>query len=336
MAEGTNELSAWYVSGKEATVGASAAMTQRFLAVSNTVVQQEAVVDRPGVTGYENAKELVQTSLKSGGSISDSLYPAVMNWLGRHMFGAAATNASAGASNTAYTHTWAAITNPPSTFSMIKQLAGISGATELLTGLGITAVTVKSVDGIVTVDATVEGLGSVYTVGVTVPSIDPLETVDQAVMTGNMTSLLVDDVSVTNTLRPDWSVSIKLGRGVIPSAGSSDGSYTRFGKMGKREITASCGIYITDGALLTKFKAKTVNKYTFRCTGPVIDAVNGISSGVDLIIPAARIVGSINATIQGDGSYFLPLNLKGWIAPVGNALAGYDFSMKTTDLVAAP
>lgn len=330
---GSGELSRWYVSGtKETTIGVSAAATKSFFSIKNSVVQQEGYEKRKGITGKQNALEAVRTKLFSGGSLMDNCYPDFVNFLFYYLFGAAATNASAGASNTVYTHTWAAITGPPPTFSMTKQHGALSGVTEGLCGLGITEIKFSSTDGVISVEAKVDGLGAGYVIGIAEPAITPLSDASQAVMIGNASNLLIDDVSVGASLfSANWSVTINPGYGLLPTGGSTDGSITRFDKISQRSVTANAEIYITDATLFTEFVAKTTHKYEFRITGPTIDTPNSLTSQIKLIIPEARNYGKIDAQIGDMSTFKIPLQLDGTIAS-----NGYDFQAVTQDLVANP
>lgn len=330
---GSGEVSRWYASGtKETTLAVSGLVTKSFYSISNDIVQQENQEKRKGVTGKQNALEVVRTKLFSGGKIVDNVYPDIVNFLMYYLFGAAATNASKGASNTVYTHTWAAISGPPPTFTLLKQLAGLSGFTERLCGLGVTEISFKSVDGAMSIEATVEGTGGGHAVGQSEPAITPLATADQAVMIGTATTLFIDDVEVgTGLFGANWTVTVRPGYGLLPTAGSTDGSVTRFDKISQRSVTASFELLPTDITLLTEFRAMTTHKYEFRCYGPIIDTPNSLRSQISLILPEARNVNKIDTKIGDLSTFRIPVQLEATIAA-----NGYDFQVETQDLVANP
>lgn len=335
---GSGEVSRYYVSGvKEATIGASATLSKSFYSIGNTVNQKETHSKRKGVTGYQNAIAIVREKLFSGGAISDNLYPDIVNWCMRMVFGAAPTNASVSPSSTVYTHTWAAITSPPSTFSMIKQLAGLSGFTELMTGLGISEVKIKSVDGTMSIEIKIDGLGSSYTLGVTEPSVTVLLDAANVPFIGTASTLLVDDVEVgTSLFAANWEVTVQPGFGLLPTGGSRDGSVTRFDKTAQRSVKASLTLIPTDRTLLTEWVAQTHHKYEFRCYGPVIDVPNSLNAMLKFIIPKGRTVDEIPSHIGNLSTFMLPVTIEGIIDLSGGTYNGQDFAVITQDLAPAP
>lgn len=329
---GVSDLDRWYVSNtKEATIGTAQTRDRSFFAVKNDVKMQAEEIRRPGVNGRLNATEHVRVKKFSGGTISDNVYPAVVNWAMRYLFHAAPTTAAVAPSTTVYSHTWNTIGAPPWTFTMTKQHAG-SMVIETLCGLCITEVTFKSTDGVGSIEIKVDGTGQNWDTAASEPSVTPLATADQEVMVGVNTTCLIDDTEVSAGLFvPTWEVKIKNGAGRVPSAGSTEGAYTRIDKTGRREVTAKLTLYVTDATLWNDFKNKTVHDYKFKFFGPEIDDPNNLKALVQLHLPAARNIGSIESGIGDFKVKEVPLNVEALIATSG-AGSGYDVIVTTYDL----
>lgn len=332
----SDELSRTYVSNvKEATIGVAQTLDRSFYLITNSVTQKAADEKRKGVTGYFNAIQRVRTNQRAGGQLVDNMYPAIVNWAMKMLFGGAATTASVSPSTTVYSHTWNTITMPPSTFTMHKQHAG-GLATETLTGLAISEVKFKSVDGVGTIEIKVDGCGSGYVIGNSEPSVTPTLTADQEVMIGAKTTCLIDGVAVsTGLFLPTWEVVIRPGVGVVPSGGSSDGSATRIDKNGQRSVTATMALYITDATLFTEWKAKTNHSYKFQFIGPTIDAGNSLTSLVEVLIPVGQNITEIKAEIGKMGVKEIPLTIEALIDTAVGATQGFDVVVKTVDLQTA-
>lgn len=331
----TDELSLWWVSNaKEATLGVKQTMDRAFIATMNSVSQDADDQKRNGVNGKLNALGHNRVSMSSGGMISAEISPAIVNWAARQQFGVAPTTASKTPSNIVYTHLWNEIGLPPATFSMQKQ-HGDELVGETLCGLAVTEITFKSSDGMGTIDIKVDGLGAGHVLDEAAPvGVVPLTTADQEPMTGAMTTCLVDGVEVGRGLfTPTWSVTITSGVGVVPGAGSVDGSRTRIDKNARRSVKATCTFYVTDESLFAQWKAKTYHAYTFRFVGPEIDDPNNLPALIEITLPKARLVGKLPSDIGNQKIKEFTLNLEAVIDDdSGNSTFGYDVTVLTQDL----
>lgn len=324
-----NKSRMYVSSGIETTAGVAATLNKTFNVIECDVIFQEDQSKSEEVSGYLNSVELIRESIRSGGNISKHLNPDFAAWLGKMLFGASPTSALVAPSSTVYEHTFDTFTSEPATFTLMKKLATISNYTEKFAGNGITGLSVKSGKGRIGITAKVEGMG-VYTRGASEPvGVTPIITSDETSLLGVNSNLLIDGVAVTSgTLEQGWSLDFNPGAKLAATAGSDDGSITRFDYDGDHTVTASFTLYQRDTTYLADFAAGTFHTFEFRCQGPTIDAGNSLKSLVAFKLMNARVVNDWRSAIRGKGSFRVPITIAG----IADTSTGKDFTLRVRNL----
>lgn len=322
-------LSRMFVSsGIETTAGVAVTLNKTFNVIECDVNFQEEWSKSDEISGTRNAVELTREVIKSGGNISKHLNPDFAAWLGKMIFGAAPTSALVSPSTTVYEHLYETFASVPPTFTLMKQLAAISSYTERFAGNGITGLSVKSGKGRIGITAKVEGMG-VYVQGAAAPSVDPIITADEGSLVGVKSDLLIDGVSVTKgRFEQDWSIDVNPGAKLAPTAGSTDGSITRFDYDGDHTLSATFMLYESDTTYLADFLNGTFHSFEFRCIGPTIDTPNSLTSLVAFKFVKARVVNDWRSAIRGKGSFKVPITIAG----IADSSTLKDFTLRVRNL----
>ncbi len=311
----------------ETTQGVAVALDKSFLVASCNVKQNKARVANDIVSGYEAAMKRTVTGLSAGGQIVSPMEADLMGWLFKCLFGSAPySSILVSPSTTVYEHiwnTWAA----PATFTLIKQNAGISTYVEKFAGCGISKLSWASGPKVM-VTADVEGLG-VYALGDADPAVSAVA--GEADYIGKKATLKIGGSAVpAGTLMTGLNITISPGNGVLDTAGSTDGSATRFDRKEQRIIGATFTLLEVDRTNLDDWLAETTQTYEFIFTEAILDAVNGLAGSVSIKFTKGQLVGAWESEVGPHGTFSVKMAIEGLI----DTSTGFDVIVTQRDLLA--
>ncbi len=311
--------SALYVSAaNESPQGTAATLDTAIFVKSCTVNFKEDQKVDDVVTGYLAGISRTRISKSAAGNISFPFSPAAAGWALKRLFGSApATSALITPSITVYKHTWNAFASPQ-TFTLMKQSAKISTYTETLAGNGIKSFALKSGKDLVSVDLGIDGLGAGYTLGTSEPVVTPATfsapTTELPYLVGIKSNIVrVATPIAAGFAMMDWTVNVDPGYGVLDTAGSTDGSMTRFDITGLRKVTAEFTLLEQSRVNLDDFLAETVRTWSFNITGPLLDAPNSLPSYLSLTLNKARMVDIWPSEIGSHGVFMIKMKVEALI-----------------------
>lgn len=323
------DVSRIYVSGAfEATAGVAQTLTKSWRPQSCGVKQSEDASVDAVVSGYRGGVSQTRERVKAGGPLSCYCQPDFAAWLFKMIFSKSPTSAVVAPSSTVYEHVFDSFEAGVGTFTLMKQIAGISTYTERFRGCAVDSFSLKSGKGKVELSTNIIGFGSLDR-GQTEPVVVvPTE----AYLTGTPTQLWIDGTQTTpNDLQAAWSLSFSPGYGLIDAAGSLDGAMTRIDFAGEPEVTADLTLVTSDRSWLDAFVGETYHAWEFRCPGPVIDAANSLTSLVAVKIERSRTNGGTPSEIGEKGLYMEKLKLHGLV----DTTLGRMISCRVRNLVAS-
>lgn len=323
----------WVSSAFEGTAGIPATVDKSFYPKLVNINFKEDHSKNDEVTGFRNAVQETREQVMAGGGIDHYIHPDWAAWLCKMLYGNSPASALVAPSLTVFEHVYNTIASTPKTFTVIKHSSDITNYTEKFCGNGITGISIKSGKGRIMLSAKVEGLGANYEQGVSDPvAVFPITTADEDPHLGVNSNLLIDGVSVTKgELDANWSIDIDFGARLLSTAGSTDGSVTRFDLQEWNTLTANFTLYESDVSNLADFLAGSYHTYAFQTIGQLIDVPNALKSLIEFKLTRARVVGEWKSEIGDHGVYKVPITISGIV----DTTTGYDLITRVRNLQAS-
>lgn len=316
-------------SGFETTAGVQATLNKSFWPIScNLGVEFNDTLD-DNVNGYDGPVGITRENYMASGDITCDLNPEFASWAFKMFFGASPSSGTVSPSSTVYEHAWTAIQNTPKTWTFMKTKGDITNWTESWGGNVVTRLSFKGNKGRIQLTVGVQGMAGDYSRGDASPGT-AVVTSGEGYLTGIKSELYVDGTVIADgILFTDWSLDIETGKGVLDTAGSSDGSHTAADTVGRREATLTFRLKESAVTNLDELIAGTdFNTYELKMWGPTIDSGNSLQSLVSVKFDRARLSGRVNSDIGGKGVVAMQYTVKALVS----TSTGYDVTAKTRNL----